>query len=170
MSDAGLIIHPDFPHFGASPDGVVECDCCGRGVIEIKCPFSCRECSFVKASEDSPSFCLEEFEDGQFRLKRKHAYFYQVQLQMKVCEVEYADFVIWRESELVVLRIAKDLAFLEEAMHKLTKFFKYGILAELLGRWYTTLQSTASNMDVNRDAERTLVDTTNTSMPTTTEK
>ena len=55
-------------------------------------------------------------------------------------------------------------------MHKATEFFKYGILPELLGRWYTTLQSTASNMDVNRDAERALVDTTNTSMPTTTEK
>ena len=40
---------------------------------------------------------------------------------MKACEVEYADFVIWRESELVV--IEKDSAFLEKAMHKVTAFF-----------------------------------------------
>ncbi|XP_077553350.1 uncharacterized protein LOC144168189 [Haemaphysalis longicornis] len=24
--------------FAASPDGLVECSCCGRGVLEIKCP------------------------------------------------------------------------------------------------------------------------------------
>ncbi len=71
VSDRGLCVHPDFPYFGASPDGVVECDCCGRGVIEIKCPFSCRERSFSKASEDSPSFCLGTNEDGQFQLKKK---------------------------------------------------------------------------------------------------
>ena len=57
------------------------------------------------------SFCVEFVNDEKI-LKKDHAYFYQVQLQMKVCEVEYADFVIWRESELVVLRIEKDSAFL----------------------------------------------------------
>ena len=91
-----LCVHPDFPYLGASPDGVVECDCCGRGVIEIKCPFSCRERSFSKASEDSPSFCLGTNEDGQFQLKKNHAYYYQVQLQMKLCDLNYADFIIWR--------------------------------------------------------------------------
>ena len=35
---AGLHINPDFPHLGASPDGIIECDCCGEGLIEIKCP------------------------------------------------------------------------------------------------------------------------------------
>ncbi len=68
--DHGLCVHPDFPYLGASPDGVVECDCCGRGVMEIKCTFSCRERSFSKASEDSPSFCLGMNEDGQFQLKK----------------------------------------------------------------------------------------------------
>ncbi len=131
VSDCGLCVHPDFPYLGASPDGVVECDCCGRGVIEIKCPFSCRERSFSKASEDSPSFCLGTNEDGQFQLKKNHAYYYQVQLQMKLCDLNYADFIIWRESELVVIRIEQDLTFLEEALHKAKEFFKYGILPEL---------------------------------------
>lgn len=26
---------------GASPDGIVNCVCCGKGVLEIKCPYSC---------------------------------------------------------------------------------------------------------------------------------
>lgn len=101
-SEAGLVIHPDFSHFGASPDGLVTCDCCGQRVIEIKCPFSCRERNFKKASEDSPSSCLETSHD-EFKPKEQHAYFYQIQLQMRLCEVDYGDFVIWRESELVII-------------------------------------------------------------------
>ena len=27
-----------YPHLGATPDGVIECECCGAGIIEIKCP------------------------------------------------------------------------------------------------------------------------------------
>jgi len=41
---SGLSINSNYPHLGASPDGVVECACCvGKGVVEIKCPFAGRE-------------------------------------------------------------------------------------------------------------------------------
>ncbi len=46
--------------------------------------------------------------------------------------------------------------FLEEALHKAKEFFKYGILPELLARWYTT-QSTANNADVTEDADNIVV-------------
>ncbi len=35
----GLVLSPDWPHLGASPDGVVACNCCGQGVLEVRCPF-----------------------------------------------------------------------------------------------------------------------------------
>ena len=38
VSSSGLMIHTQFPHMGATPDGVVNCECCGKGVLEIKCP------------------------------------------------------------------------------------------------------------------------------------
>ena len=34
--DSGLWINKDFPYLGASPDGIVSCDCCGIGLCEIK--------------------------------------------------------------------------------------------------------------------------------------
>ncbi len=37
ISESGLIIHVDYPYLGASPDGCIKCDCCGKGVLEIKC-------------------------------------------------------------------------------------------------------------------------------------
>ena len=27
------------PYIGASPDGIIECDCCGFGILEVKCPY-----------------------------------------------------------------------------------------------------------------------------------
>ena len=34
---SGVILNPDFPYLGASPDGIVNCLCCGVGCLEIKC-------------------------------------------------------------------------------------------------------------------------------------
>ena len=47
---SGLVIHPLYPHMGASPDGLIKCRCCGPGVLEVKCPFSCKDKSFMEAT------------------------------------------------------------------------------------------------------------------------
>ena len=61
--DSGLVVPTSHPYLGASPDGIVSCDCCGMGVIEVKCPFSCRDKEFADAAESS-KFCLESSVDG----------------------------------------------------------------------------------------------------------
>ena len=35
---SGFRVNTQFPHLGASPNGIISCDCCGEGLIEIKCP------------------------------------------------------------------------------------------------------------------------------------
>lgn len=37
ISVSGLVINTVYPYMGVSPDGKVQCVCCGRGVVEIKC-------------------------------------------------------------------------------------------------------------------------------------
>ena len=40
VSECGFFfINPDVPYLGASPDGLVWCDCCGEGFLEINVPF-----------------------------------------------------------------------------------------------------------------------------------
>ena len=56
---------------------------------------------------------------------------------MKLTEVDYGDFVMWSDSELVIIRIAFDGDFINSAIEKATVFFKHGVLPELLGKWYT---------------------------------
>ena len=38
IQNTGLHINAEFPYLGASPDGLSQCDCHGKGVLEIKCP------------------------------------------------------------------------------------------------------------------------------------
>ena len=38
--DCGLHILSTTPFIGASPDQIVECSCCGKGILEVKCPFT----------------------------------------------------------------------------------------------------------------------------------
>ena len=40
MFDFHSYINPAYPHLGALPDGIVSYDCCGEGVVEIKCPYN----------------------------------------------------------------------------------------------------------------------------------
>ncbi len=44
VSDSGLTINPKWPFLGASPDGVVNCYCCNRGVVEIKMSLLSSQC------------------------------------------------------------------------------------------------------------------------------
>ena len=57
----------------------------------MKCPFSCKDKSFDEAVKDE-AFCWEK---ETFLLKQDHAYYFQVQLQMKMCRVKFCDFVFW---------------------------------------------------------------------------
>ncbi|CAH3153293.1 unnamed protein product [Porites lobata] len=41
--DSELHINENWPVLGASPDGLVFCECCGKGLFEIKCPYMCKE-------------------------------------------------------------------------------------------------------------------------------
>jgi len=66
---------------GANPDGLIECTCHEPGVLEIKCPWSCRNLSIKEYAESKQSF-LEINESGEIHLKRNHQYYYQVQCQM----------------------------------------------------------------------------------------
>ena len=103
VSDTGFFINCDAPYLGATLDAVSSCVCCGKGVIEIKCPYCKR--SGLDDSEDV-QFCLE-VENDHKALKKNHPYYFQVQLQMHVCSVSHADFVISTEKTLLLTESIK---------------------------------------------------------------
>ena len=93
----GLILDPDFPFMGATPDGLVNCKCYSSGVLKIKSPFSRKHNCFKTAASENPSFFLVD-DNGCLKLKEDHKYYYQVQLQMKLCRVYYCGEKMMRYS------------------------------------------------------------------------
>ena len=81
---------------------------------------------------------LHVTEAGHLELKDNHQYFYQVQLQMKLCNASYCDFVVWSKNQgILVQRLFPDAKFINRALQQVENFIKRGILPELVGNWYT---------------------------------
>ena len=94
-------------------------------------PISCKSKTFSKAVLDNPSFFLDD--SGGLVLKEDYTYYYQVQLQMKICRVQYCDFVTWREDEIFHQKVELDSNFIDSAVCDVEPFIKFAILPELVG-------------------------------------
>ena len=127
-SQAGFVINPLYPYFGATPDGFVYYDCCGYGVLEIKCPFS------VKDSRPLELQHRKSFLNHQ-GLVHTHKYYMQVQGQLLLCVLQYCNLVVWTTVEFVSFKIYKDIPFTGKLLTKLTKFFVRNLLPELITHW-----------------------------------
>ena len=136
LSTCGLIISIGHPELGASPDGLISCDCCGLGCLEVKCPYLLNSDVTLQDFATKRHTCLISL-NGKLVLDRKHCYFYQVQLQMFVTKRKFCDFVIWSRNYLFIERIYYDDNFCLENVSKVLNFHKYVIKPELLSRHFT---------------------------------
>ncbi|KAL5496322.1 hypothetical protein EMCRGX_G012581 [Ephydatia muelleri] len=59
---SGLHIDTQHPYLGATPDGIVSCDCCGTGFLEIECPFTYKH-SVLSDIDDEKKFICKEMDD-----------------------------------------------------------------------------------------------------------
>lgn len=134
---SGLVIDPLCNFFAASPDGVCKCDCCGTYLVEIKCPFSM----------SSPKSTIEDLlslkdpyilrENDSYKVNRYHSYFYQVQMQMAVCGVQFCYFYVWSPRIQIRLKVPFDAVFWQENSVKAFRFAKNVIVPELMNSFYT---------------------------------
>ena len=108
---AGFHVNVQYPHLGATPDGVIECECCGTGVIEIKCPYKYRQHKLCDIADQS--FYLQSKKDGKLELSHSHAYYLQIQGQLALCQKPHCDFIVWTEQDLFVERINLDIEVFE---------------------------------------------------------
>ena len=119
--DCGIFICKDRPFIGGSPDQILECKCCGKFCLEIKCPFSIRDKSPIDA-ENGLKY-LELNDANQLSLKRNHAYYTQCQIQMAVTGIPKSYFVVWTAHGLFTEMITFDKDLWGTMKHKLTDFY-----------------------------------------------
>ena len=74
---SGLHVDINDPYLGATPDCIVSCECCGVGLLEIKCPFKYK--NSILSDIDDRQFYLEKDRTGELKLKSSHDYYAQVQ-------------------------------------------------------------------------------------------
>ena len=125
----GLHVNPQYPHLGASPDGLISCSCCGNGLLEIKCSYSKRNLDPTQIVDSS--FYLKPTESG-LKLSKVHDYYHQVQGQMAICERSYCDFVCWTPLGMDIERIERDPSHFQHMKPKLDSFFTCVILPQVL--------------------------------------
>ncbi|XP_071106878.1 uncharacterized protein [Haliotis cracherodii] len=136
LQKSGFVINPDFPHLGATPDSYVTCDCCGKGLVDVKCLFKyrdqhpCEICDnqfYLKPHVKYDPVCINS-------LQTSHNYYHQVQGQLHVCDLNYCDFVVWSRKGIHIERVIKDTTFWNSLKVKLDFYFLRIVLPELLTR------------------------------------
>ena len=92
IKEYGLFLCEEIPFVGGIPDRIVECDCCGKSCLEIKCPFSIRH-----LSSDSPEANLPYIkrQNNMPKLSTNLKYYTQCQIQMAATKLQKCYFFVW---------------------------------------------------------------------------
>ena len=89
LHGSGFWVNKDFPHLGASPDGLIF-----DTIVEIKCLKSLKEQSFVEwMKQGIPRNACVSITRKKLVLKRSHPYYYQVQLKLFLTEAKCYYFI-----------------------------------------------------------------------------
>jgi len=118
---SGLVVSTKNPWLCGTPDGLFALENGeGIGVLEIKCPYSCR---------DKPEIDVPYVNCGQ--LKVNHQYYTQVQLQMYLCNAKLAHFFVFSPSDSRLIKIDRNDVFIDTIISKLEKIY-FDVLLPLL--------------------------------------
>ena len=121
FEESGLVVNKDYPFIGATPDGIIHCSCHGTSLLEVKCPYSCRSKSIPEVADESTNFYLKPNEYNSVSLDTNHSYYYQVQCQLNVCNIDQCYFVVWAPDSVHIERIQRDSKFFSECLKSIDK-------------------------------------------------
>lgn len=85
--ESGLHVSKQYPYMGVSPDGLVQCKCCGNRLLEIKCTYTHKDLSPDEvATRDTNYFVY--IDDNNVKLKTNTSWYYQIQTQLGLLHTE----------------------------------------------------------------------------------
>ncbi|CAC5382537.1 unnamed protein product [Mytilus coruscus] len=114
-----------------SPDGLLECKCCGQGCLEIKCPYKFSEETPINAAcLDKTNFHTEN--DTPLMKRNDTSYYCQIQCQLAVTKRKWCDFVLFTFKGVHHERIPFDEQFWSNVLLKLASFYSSYVLPKLL--------------------------------------
>lgn len=127
VEKCGLFVSGQSTHLCASPDRIVACDCCGHGLLEVKCPFSC-----IDVDPKLANLAYLDNRSGEIKLKREHSYYAQVQMQMGVLERQWCDFFVYSKGGIFLERIEFDRDYWDILQKVCLQFYIRYVVPELV--------------------------------------
>jgi hypothetical protein len=129
ISETGIHLNDKHLYLGATPDLLVECTCCGLGLVEIKCPLKC----YLQQPTSHNVDCLYDDESSGLTLSKSDKYFTQVQGQLGITGRGYAYFFVYGGMDFFHKeKILFDEEFWLDVYTNLQLFFKDIFLPTLL--------------------------------------
>lgn len=119
IQPCGFFVDENDFYLGATPDGLVG----QNGLVEVKCPYSCRELTPINAIETKKLTYMTPGQEEHFNLKKNHNYFYQVQGQLHVTQRDFCYFVVWTPKGFIYDKIMRDDEFFYNIKEKLKTFY-----------------------------------------------
>ena len=131
VSTTGLHIDDGNPFLAASPDGLVDCRVCGKGLLEIKSTFKFRD-MYPSDVARQPKYHVGLDENQAVYLKPSSPWHSQIQCQMGVCKRKWCDFVLYINHGIVTCRILFNEDLWQRLMAKADSFHRTYIVPKLL--------------------------------------
>ena len=98
---SGLIIYPNLPILGGSPDALISCECCHKyHVIEVKAPF--------RLQNGISNWPILEYMTKDKTLRKTHSHYAQITLYLGITGTKIGYFCVWAPDGAIVLEIKFD--------------------------------------------------------------
>ena len=96
-------------------------------MLEIKCPYKFRDLTIAEMAMDKDCSL-----DQHLTLRKGHAYYDQVQLQMFVTGRKYADYMVWTLKDSHVCRVHPDEEWRGRVLPMLKAFWEMHVVPQLV--------------------------------------
>ncbi|XP_052783571.1 uncharacterized protein LOC128219691 [Mya arenaria] len=127
-TESGLTVSLKHPYLAASPDLVVQCDCCGKGLCEVKCPETVKN---QIPTVDNIKYLLED--NGKLVLDSKHHYYFQIKGQMGILGRSFCDLFIYTLHGSLSVRVCFNMQFWSSLEKSLSSFWTKHMFQAICG-------------------------------------
>lgn len=131
--------------FGGSPDGCIPEQ---RKLIEVKCPYSYRDCTNFSEVVNSGNWYLKKDKRGKIVFNLSHSqgrdYFHQIQACMHFMKADTCDFVVWSPHDLLVVTFNRSEYWKAAHMSRMGSVWNETILHHIISNQIPVVSVTCS--------------------------
>jgi len=121
----GLVVHQNQPWMCASPDGLIIHMNKVKKLLEIKCPYTCKDSLLIDEDNGYINVPYLQYDEEKkiIFLKRNHVYFTQCQVQMYCAGLKECDLFVCTKQDCITVSVKRDNLFLEKLVKKMESFY-----------------------------------------------